>query len=176
MYAGALQAYQAQQARGIGKVRQVALLYDRLIASLRESIQAIEDNQIEKRHNANRRSQEIILALYGGLDMEVGGEIARNLERLYVFSLRRLPQVDMKNDPTPAREVIQVLEPLRDSWHELARREAAGTLQDAELDAEGNPVLPVAETASAVERAETPASPAAGAGQDLPSGGLNLST
>lgn len=171
MYAGALQAYQAQQARGIGKVRQVALIYDRLIASLRESIQAIEDKEIEKRHTANKRSQEIILALYGGLDLEAGGEIAQNLERLYLFSMRRLPYVDIRNDPTPAEEVIKVLEPLRNSWHELARREAAGTLQDAELDADGNPIPP-----QPAPQADAPANPTPPSGQDLPSGGLNLST
>ncbi len=130
MYGNAAQAYQAQQVRGVSKVKQVALLYDRAIASLREAVQAIEDNRIEQRWKANKRAQDIVLALYGALDVEQGGEIARNLERLYRFVLRRLPQVDLRNDPQPAQEAIEVLSPLRDSWHELARREAAGTLTD----------------------------------------------
>ena len=175
MYASAMQAYKTQQARGVGKVQQVALIYDRLIASLREAIQAIEDKEIEKRHNANKRAQDIILALYGGLDMENGGDISQNLERLYLFSLRRLPQVDVRNDPKPAQEVIKILGPLRDSWHELARREAAGTLQDAELDDDGNPIPPARATGPDDVSAESAAA-AAPAGQDLPAGGLNLAT
>ena len=31
-------------------------------------------------------------------------------------------QVDLNNDPEPAREVAQLLKPLRDSWHELAEQ------------------------------------------------------
>jgi len=130
MYGNAAQAYQAQQVRGVSKVKQVALLYDRAIASLREAIQAIEDNQIEQRWKANKRAQDIVFALYSALDPEQDGELGQNLDRLHRFVLRRLPQLDLRNDPEPAREAIQILSPLRDSWHELARREAAGTLTD----------------------------------------------
>ena len=135
MYPNAARAYQAQQVRGMSKVKQVALLYDRMIASLREAIQAIEDNEIEKRHWANKKAQDIILALYGALDVEVGGEVGRSLQQLYLFALRRLPQVDMRNDPAAAQEVIELLDPIRNSWHELARREAAGTLYDGAEEA-----------------------------------------
>ena len=130
MYPNAARAYKAQQVQGISKVKQVALLYDRMIASIREAIQAIEDNEIEKRHFANKRAQDIILALYGALDAEVGGQIATNLQQIYVFALKQLPFLDIRNDPQYGHNVIEVLEPLRESWHELARREAMGMLYD----------------------------------------------
>jgi flagellar protein FliS len=138
MYPNAARAYQAQQVQGVSKVKQVALLYDRLIASIREAIQAIDDNEIEKRHFANKRAQDIIEALYGAVDTETGGEIAENLQKLYIFALRQLPFLDIRNDPQYGHNVIEVLDPLRESWHELARREAAGMLYDggpAELGA-----------------------------------------
>jgi len=146
MYPNAARAYQAQQVQGVSKVKQVALLYDRMIASIREAIQAIDDNQIEKRHFANKRAQDIILALYGAVDTETGGQIATNLQQLYVFALKQLPFLDIRNDPQYGHNVIEVLDPLRESWHELARREAAGMLYDgapAEIgaanQAEANP-------------------------------------
>lgn len=120
MYGNAAHAYRAQQVRGVSPAKQVALLYDRAIASLREAIQAIEDGEIERRWRANKRAQDIVFTLYGALDLEVGGEVAQNLERLYKFVMRRLPRVDLNNDPEPAREAIQILEPLRDSWHKIA--------------------------------------------------------
>ncbi len=55
------------------------------------------------------------------LDLEKGGEIASNLEALYGYMLLRLPDVDVKNDVRVAEEVIELLEPLRGSWSELAR-------------------------------------------------------
>ena len=55
------------------------------------------------------------------LDLEKGGEVASNLEALYGYMLLRLPDVDVNNDVRVAEEVIELLEPLRGSWSELAR-------------------------------------------------------
>ena len=80
-----------------------------------------------------RRSASVSMALYGSLDEEHGGEITRNLSQLYMFCLRRLPRVDLKNDATPAQEALEILEPLAKSWRELAAREQYGPLVDGEV-------------------------------------------
>jgi flagellar protein FliS len=121
----ALQTYRLQSALTVSSARQVALLYDRTISSLKEAIHAIEASDIERRCTANRRAMEIIGQLAMALDCETGGEIAANLDRLYRFMLLQLPTVDIANDPQPARDVIALIEPLRRSWHELADRLAA---------------------------------------------------
>ena len=133
MHGNAAYAYHTQQVKGASKVQQVALLYERILVSLREAIDAVEKREIERRWRANKRAQDIILALYGSLDEERGGEITQNLSRLYIFCLRRLPQVDLKNDATPAKEALEVLEPLAKSWRELAIREQSGPLVDGEV-------------------------------------------
>jgi len=99
----------------------VVLLYDKAVLSLKGAIEAIGRNQIEARWRANNRAMEIIKHLILTLDMEKGGEIASNLEAIYGYMLRRLLDVDMKNDARAAEEVIQLLEPLRSSWSELAK-------------------------------------------------------
>jgi flagellar protein FliS len=99
----------------------VAMLYDKAIVSLREAIHAIETGDIQTRFNANKRAGDIIAHLATTLDIERGGDIAANLARLYNFMLSRLVFVDVRNDPEPAREVIALLEPLRESWNQLAR-------------------------------------------------------
>src|SRR3546814_4897539 len=71
---------------------------------------------------ANGRAMEIISHLQLTLDVEKGGEIGANLDRLYSYMLTRLPKVDIRNDPQAAREVIELLEPLRESWRELAKQ------------------------------------------------------
>src|SRR3546814_14892059 len=43
----------------------------------------------------------------------------------FSFMLRHLADVDMKNDPKPAQDVIKLLEPMRQSWHELAKQNEA---------------------------------------------------
>ena len=58
------------------------------------------------------------------LDLEKGGGVASNLEALYGYMLLRLPDVDVNSDVRVAEEVIELLEPLRGSWSELARTSA----------------------------------------------------
>jgi flagellar protein FliS len=132
MHGNAADAYHTQHVKGASKVKQVALLYERILVSLREAIDAVEKNEIERRWRANKRAQDIILALYGSLDEEHGGDITRNLSQIYMFCLRRLPRVDLKNDATPAQEALEVLEPLAKSWRELAVREQYRPLVDGD--------------------------------------------
>jgi flagellar protein FliS len=127
----ASQQYLTQQVMTASPATLMQMLYDKAIGSLREAIQAIENNEIEARWKANSRALEIVSHMQGTLDMEKGGEIAKNLDRLFAYILSRLPRIDFKNDVQVAREVIGLLEPLRDSWRELAaqgdkpQREAA---------------------------------------------------
>lgn len=112
--------YRTQQVMTASPAQLVYMLYDRAIGSLKEAIAAIESGDIEARWRANNRAIEIINHLWSTLDIAAGGEIARNLDRLYPFMTMRLVQVDIRNNPAPAREVIALLEPLRDAWRELA--------------------------------------------------------
>ena len=113
--------YQTQQIMTASPAQLVAMLYDKAILSLREAVRAIEAGDIQARFNANKRAGDIITHLFATLDIERGGEIAANLSRLYSFMLSRLTFVDVRNDPEPAREVIALLEPLRESWNQIAR-------------------------------------------------------
>ena len=113
--------YRTQEIMTASPARLVAMLYDRAISSLYEAIEAIKAGEIERRWRANRTAIEVVAHLAMTLDMEKGGQIAQNLDQLYRFILKLLPQVDLRNDPRPAEDAIRILEPLRESWHELAK-------------------------------------------------------
>ncbi len=113
----------------------VAMLYDKAIACLKAAVQAIHSNEIETRWKNNHRAQEIISHLFMTLDLEKGGEIASNLEALYGYMLLRLPDVDVNNDARVAEEVIELLEPLRASWNELAESSVDFEMDQREIDA-----------------------------------------
>jgi flagellar protein FliS len=119
--------YLTQQVMTASPAKLVSMLYDKAITSLREAIAAIEAGDIEARWKANAKALEIISHMWSTLDVEKGGEIAENLSNLFSFMIQRLPEVDFKNDPEPAREAILLLEPLRDAWRELVRNEHGGT-------------------------------------------------
>jgi flagellar protein FliS len=123
LYNNAAQAYGTQQVKGASPVLQVAMLYERAIGSLQEAVAGIEAGDVNKRWSANKRAIDIVTALMASLDGERGGEIAQNLDQLYTYLLRRLPMVDVRNDPAPAKEAIELLKPLCESWQQLARGE-----------------------------------------------------
>ncbi len=121
--------YHEQRIFTASPARRVVMLYEATITSLRRAIQAIDDNDTEGRWRANKRAIDIIDHLMRTLNYDQGGEIAENLEQLYLFMLQHLAKVDLDNDPAPAHEVIGLLQPLHRSWCELDQRllaEAAG--------------------------------------------------
>ena len=121
----ASQKYLAQQVMSASPAKLVAMLYERAITLLHDAVGAIEAGDIERRWVANSKATEIVVELWQALDMEAGGEIAENLNRLYGFMVMRLTMVDTENSVQAARDVIGLLEPLRRSWHELADGEGA---------------------------------------------------
>jgi flagellar protein FliS len=120
-------AYLARELSAASPAKKVAMLLDRAIQALNEAMRAIERGDIQARWTANNQAGTIIETLWRTLDTDKGGEIAANLDRLYSFMLQHLTQVDLRNDPQPAADVIKLLEPLRRSWHELAHGEAKAT-------------------------------------------------
>ncbi len=132
----ASQKYLAQQVMSASPAKLVAMLYERAIALLHDTVAAIEADDVQRRWTANSKATEIIAELWQALDMERGGEIAENLNRLYGFMVMRLTTVDTENDAQAARDVIRLLEPLRRSWHELAHGEPTETETGSRLDDE----------------------------------------
>ena len=108
--------------------RMVVMCYDETLMALNMAVEAIERGSIEERFNSIAVASELLTALFLCLDMEKGGEIAENLGRIYEYILKGLPRVNLFNDPEPALEAIQLLEPLRDSWRELDNQCDAGTM------------------------------------------------
>jgi flagellar secretion chaperone FliS len=60
--------------------------------------------------------------LQGGLDMERGGEVAKNLDRLYSYLLVRLCEGHLRNDAAALEEVSRHLEDMAQTWREVAAR------------------------------------------------------
>ena len=117
----ATQHYKNQELMTASPARLVVMLYDRAIYSLNDAINAIEAGDIERRWKSNKNANEVITHLAMTLDFEKGGQIAQNLNDLYRFMLRTLVNVDVRNDPQPARDAIKLLEPLRQSWDQIAK-------------------------------------------------------
>jgi len=86
---------------------------------------AIEHMPVKKYDVVNTniiKSQDIITELMLALNMEVGGEIAKNLYSLYDYMNRRLVESNIKKNPETAKEVLKMLMELKEAWELVVKK------------------------------------------------------
>lgn len=93
----------------------VVMLYDGARKFLFQAGVAMRDGQIELTNRKLRRAEDIIQHLRDSLDMEQG-EIAQNLESIYVYCLRQLRQSRFDKNPAVLEHVSSLLVGLRESF------------------------------------------------------------
>ncbi|MGE5576079.1 MAG: flagellar export chaperone FliS [Syntrophothermus sp.] len=99
----------------------VTMLYDGCIRFLRQGKAALNANNFQKANESIIRAQDILLELNSCLDMEQGGEIARNLRLLYDYMHQRLITANTKKDVAAVDEVTDFVTQIRDAWVEAVR-------------------------------------------------------
>jgi flagellar protein FliS len=62
----------------------------------------------------------ILEGLKASLDKDKGGEIAQNLEDLYIYMARRLFEAHARNDPASLDEVSDLLKQVKEAWDAIA--------------------------------------------------------
>ena len=62
----------------------------------------------------------ILDGLRTSLDLEVGGEIAKNLDNLYEYCQRRLLNANLSNDPAMLDEVTSLLREISSAWDAIS--------------------------------------------------------
>ena len=100
----------------------VIMLYDGAITFLKKSIEYAENKDIKNKNIYANKAKDIIMELNNSLNVEVGGEMASNLKRLYFFMNRHLFQANLNNDMQGMREVILMLSDLRDVWQDISNQ------------------------------------------------------
>jgi flagellar secretion chaperone FliS len=93
----------------------VVMLYDGARKFLFQAGVAMRDGQIELTNRKLHRAEDIIQHLRDILDFEQG-EIAHNLESIYVFCLRCLRQARFDREPAKLEQVSAMLGDLRDAF------------------------------------------------------------
>jgi flagellar protein FliS len=118
-------AYQENRVMTQTPGRVVVMLYEGAVKFLKQAIREMEAGQYIEKGKSISRAVDIIQELNFTLNMEAGGEIAKNLRQLYAFMLDRLFQANIRKDAGMIRETIKVLEGLNESWKAVASGKAA---------------------------------------------------
>lgn len=126
------QQYLRQQIENASPAQQIVLLYDGAIKFVMQARDAIGRGDIQGRYNANQRAIQIVGYLLEILDADKGGEVGARLQRIYAFILKKLMDVDFRNDVNICDEVLEHLRILRASWHQIATQGPAAAAQQAQ--------------------------------------------
>jgi flagellar protein FliS len=97
----------------------VSKLYSAAIVSIKRSVIAIREKQIESANNDIIKAEKIISALDGSLDMDY--DVSSQLHELYLYMLKRLAEANTKKNTEILNEISGLLTELRDTWDEAKK-------------------------------------------------------
>lgn len=94
----------------------IIMIYDHCLKWCNAAIDAINRNDIENRTKAIFKVQDGITELQCALDFQKGGEIAKNLQRLYDFYNRHLSDANIQNSAENVKQVLDMMSSLKEAW------------------------------------------------------------
>lgn len=112
-------AYKTQQVMTASPEELTLMLYNGAIRFTTESIQALEQKNYEKAHNANLRAQQIVQEFMATLDMNI--ELSQNWFKLYEYIEYCLIQGNLKKDSSKLEEAKNMLQEFRDTWYQVIK-------------------------------------------------------
>ncbi|MBM6623476.1 flagellar export chaperone FliS [Micrococcaceae bacterium RIT802] len=104
--------------------RLLTMLYDRLLLDLGRAEAAQQNEQWAVASENLIHAQAIIAELSSTLKLDVW-DGAADLMALYTYATTAMMNANTSRDAAKTRECIELLEPLRQSWHEAAQLQAA---------------------------------------------------
>ena len=120
-------AYQSVQVTTTDRGRLLLMMYEGAIKFLRQSKAGLEANDIPKFCRFLSKGQAIIAELMNTLDFEKGGQIARDLDRLYDFMLFYLTEANLYRDPKRIVKVITLIDTIYSAYKEIIEGEKSST-------------------------------------------------
>ncbi len=112
-------AYKQQAILTAPPERLVVMLYDGALRFLFQASAAMRDGNRSVADTKQRRAEAIVDHLLETLDMSAG-QIAQNLEGIYVFCKRLLTEARLERDADKLDKVRELLGELRESWAQIA--------------------------------------------------------
>lgn len=113
-------AYRQTEVQSRTPLELVVMLYDGGLKFLHQAREAITRGDIAARRDASARALAIVSELQNTLNLEQGGDVARQLDELYVYVNGRILQAAIDNSVGPIDDASRVLSMLRESWAAIA--------------------------------------------------------
>lgn len=123
-------AYKKTSIHTASKEEILLMLYQAAIKYCKKGIEAIENNQIALKGQAIGKLQDIIIELNNSLDLEIGGDMAKELASLYDYLLFASTEANIKIEKAPLLACLNILQTLYVGWTEAIRSLKKGPSQN----------------------------------------------
>ncbi|MGE4131752.1 MAG: flagellar export chaperone FliS [Bdellovibrionales bacterium] len=116
------QKYKETSVQSASREKILLMLYEGAIRFVKQALAAIDRNDIADRGINIGRAFDIVNELNNTLNHEAGGEIASNLEQLYMFITEQLTKSNATGSKEPLLHALRVLETLYSGWVEAIEK------------------------------------------------------
>lgn len=147
--------YQKTQVVTASKEKILLMLYEGAIRFTKQALVAMEAKKIAEKGKYISRATAILSELMATLDFKVGGQLAVDLENLYVFMIDKLIEGNINNDPDCLKHVEKVLMTLYTAWKDVIENPRPDGIPSPVLQADEYKKVIAAKEAEAVD--ENPA-------------------
>lgn len=106
------------------------MLYESAVRNVKKASDCMDRKDIPGKGSAIVKAHDIINELNNTLDFESGGEIAKNLERLYMYMGEQLVKANIENKKEPLQQVQKLLETLLEGWRVAVEQVNRGQSQN----------------------------------------------
>jgi flagellar protein FliS len=114
--------YQHHQVMHTSLEKLIVLLYEGALTFIHQGREALHNRELVTAGIKLLRARNIVSALRNGLDYEQGGELAVNLDRLYLFAHDEILRANKEGNPALLDPVIEVLTTLKEGWMEVSQK------------------------------------------------------
>lgn len=110
------QKYKETSIQSASREKLLLMMYEGAIKFTKRAVIACETKNIAERGLNIGRAYDIIMELNNTLDHKIGGDIAKNLEQLYMYMTDQLTKANVTNDTKPLHVVLKLLNTLNEGW------------------------------------------------------------
>ena len=115
-------AYKKASVNTLDQNKLIIMLYDGAIKNASFAVEHMKSGEIEKVHNCLIKAKNIVTELMATLNIEKGGDVAKNLQSLYSYMFSQLIEANMEKKTQPILVVIDLLKELRVAWVEINKK------------------------------------------------------
>jgi flagellar protein FliS len=126
----AQERYMSTQVGTSDRLKLVVILYEGAISFIKQAGMKMEKRDAAGKGQFIGKALDIIAELNSSLNFQAGGNVARNLSRLYNFLSKHLTQANINWDQKALQDAVTILERLKDAWVEVSIKIKNGEVKE----------------------------------------------